>query len=152
MDLAPSNDPSQQMTPEISQQIQQRLSTMEHSLQRIREATGLDGSALNHPDKQDVFILNLQRAIQAAVQIATYEVLDNGLGVVYSIEDHFELLRENGYITTSLANRLKLLMVYYNIAAHEYHSINMNILRRILHEHYSDLEAFLNSIRSRYGM
>jgi hypothetical protein len=42
-----------------------KIAAIERCLKRIRETTGGDPARLEEIDRQDIFVLNLQRAIQA---------------------------------------------------------------------------------------
>lgn len=43
-----------------------KVATIQKCLERIRDVTALDPASLDDIDKQDIYVLNLQRAIQAS--------------------------------------------------------------------------------------
>ncbi len=54
-------------------------------LQRIREVTHLEADRLADINVQDIFVLNLQRAVQSAIDLAAHLVATEGLGLPTSI-------------------------------------------------------------------
>ncbi len=48
-----------------------KVAAIQKCLKRIRDVTGLDPDRLDDPDAQDIFVLNLQRAIQSTIDLAT---------------------------------------------------------------------------------
>jgi hypothetical protein len=51
-----------------------KVATVQRCLKRIKETSGLDPISLDNLDKQDIFVLNLQRAVQASIDLATHIV------------------------------------------------------------------------------
>ncbi|WP_337250322.1 HepT-like ribonuclease domain-containing protein [Acetomicrobium sp.] len=49
-----------------------KVATIQRCFDRIRDVTGLDPKSLEDIDKQDIFVLNLQRAIQACIDLAAH--------------------------------------------------------------------------------
>lgn len=49
-----------------------KTATIQRCLARIGEITGLDPTSLDDLDKQDIFVLNLQRAVKAAIDLAAH--------------------------------------------------------------------------------
>ena len=60
-----------------------KVATVQKCLRRIRETTGLEPQSLDDIDKEDIFVLNLQRAVQAVIDLATHIVASEGLGLRY---------------------------------------------------------------------
>jgi len=54
-----------------------KTGSIQRCLNRIKDVTSLEPASLEDQDKQDIFILNLQRAIQACIDLAAHVV---GLG------------------------------------------------------------------------
>ncbi len=69
-----------------------KVATIQRCLDRIRDVTGLDPESLEDIDKQDIFVLNLQRAIQACIDLAAHAVASEHLGLPESIRDNFVYL------------------------------------------------------------
>ncbi|MHB8829065.1 MAG: type VII toxin-antitoxin system HepT family RNase toxin [Syntrophales bacterium] len=111
-------------------------------LRRIRETTGGDPARLEEIDKQDIFVLNLQRAIQAAIDLAAHIVAAEGLGLPETVRENFVLLQKAGVLSTECGGKLEKMVGFRNIAIHNYQALDGAILRAILCEHLGDLEEF----------
>jgi len=95
---------------------------------------------------QDAFILNIERACQAAIDMAMHIVAKNHLGVPHSNSHAFDLLMIAGKIDSSMADSLKSIVGFRNIAVHEYQNINMDILKYVARDGYKDLVNFCRQL------
>ncbi len=77
-----------------------KVAAIQRCLKRIKETTRLDPNSIDDIDKQDIFILNLQRAVQAAIDLATHIVASEGLGLSDTIKDNFKFLKNAGIMNT----------------------------------------------------
>jgi len=66
-----------------------KVATIQRYLARIRDTTSLDPARLDDIDAQDIFILNLQRAIQASLDLAAHVVASEGLGLPERARESF---------------------------------------------------------------
>ena len=123
-----------------------KISTIKRCLNRIRETTNNDSDSLDNIDKQDIFVLNLQRCVQAVIDLATHIVASEGLGLPDTIKDNFRLLLEKGITDEELAVKMERMVGFRNIAVQNYQSIDKEILKSILREHLPDIEAFYDSV------
>lgn len=46
-----------------------KVATIQRCLLRINQVTGLDPERLDNQDVEDIFVLNLQRAVQTAIDL-----------------------------------------------------------------------------------
>ena len=90
--------------------------------------------------RQDAAILNIQRACEAALDMGHYLIRREKLGIPQSARDVFTLLEENGWIDKSLADSLKQMIGFHNIAVHECQNLQLTITIKIINEH---LDEFL---------
>lgn len=127
-----------------------KVSTIKRCLRRIKDVTNLSPDSLDDEDKQDIFILNLQRAVEAAIDIATHIVASDGLGVPSTTKENFELLREAGAIDDNLLKKMQSMVGFRNIAIHDYQSIDVDILKSILTKNLKDLEEFYTVVIETY--
>lgn len=51
-------------------------------------------------------------------------------------------MSENGLLTPELSKRLQAMVGFRNIAVHDYQSVNLVILQRIIENNMSDLKQF----------
>jgi len=123
-----------------------KVASIQRCLKRIKETTRLDAASLDDIDKQDIFILNLQRAIQSAIDLATHIIASEGLGLSDTIKDNFKLLKNAGILNEDLTKRMESMVGFRNIAIHDYQTIDKDILKSILVKNLRDLEDFYTII------
>ena len=117
--------------------------TIERCIKRIRAVYSSNPSALEKNfDMQDVIILNLQRACEAAIDMAVHVVREKKLGVPQASRDFFELLAQNGLLSAELNKRMQAMVGFRNIATHDYQKLNLAILRSIVEKNLDDFLAF----------
>lgn len=92
--------------------------------------------------RQDAAILNLQRACEAALDIANHLTRLHKLGIPQSARSAFQLLEQGGLIPGSLADAMKNMVGFRNIAVHDYQSLLLPITERIITQHLDEFLAF----------
>ena len=127
-----------------------KTATVQRCLKRIRETTGLKPESLEDIDKEDIFVLNLQRAIQAAIDLASHVIASDGLGLPNTIKENFEILELSGIVSPGTARQMKAMTGFRNIAIHDYRKIDRDILKSILKKNLQDLEIFYMEILRRF--
>lgn len=90
--------------------------------------------------RQDAAILNIQRACEAALDMGQHLIRREHLGVPQSPRDVFTLLAQSQRIDTALADSLKRMVGFRNIAVHDYQALQLPIMVAIIEKH---LEEFL---------
>jgi len=128
-----------------------KIGNIQRCLSRIEEVTGHDPGKLENIDIQDIFVLNLQRAIQSAIDLAAHVVAAENLGIPVTIRDNFLLLRDKRIITRALAESMSAMVGFRNIAVHEYEKIKVEVLKSILTKRLNDLEEFYRAILKHYN-
>jgi uncharacterized protein YutE (UPF0331/DUF86 family) len=123
-----------------------KVASIQKCLKRIKEVTGLKPGALDDINNQDIFVLNLQRAVQAAIDLAAHMIASEGLGLPDTIKDNFVRLEQAGIISIDLSKKMQSMAGFRNIAIHDYQAINVDILKTILVKHLKDLEEFYTGI------
>ena len=129
-----------------------KVATIQRCLKRIQATTDLDPERLDDIDKQDIFVLNLQRAVQAVIDLATHIVASEALGLPDTIKDNFHLLYEGKVIRKQLSEKMEGMVGFRNIAVHNYQSLNGEILKSILDKHLEDLEEFYVEVLEHFGL
>jgi uncharacterized protein YutE (UPF0331/DUF86 family) len=123
-----------------------KVAGIQRCLKRIRETTQLDPDSLDDIDNQDIFVLNLQRAVQAAVDLATHIVASEGLGLSDTIKGNFRLLQSAGVLPEGITKRMESMVGFRNIAIHDYQAIDKDVLKSILVKNLKDLEDFYTTV------
>lgn len=129
-----------------------KINSIQRSLIRIKEVTQLKPESLEILDVQEIVILNLQRAIQGAIDLAAHTIADEGWGVPRELRENFDLLSKNKMITNELTEKLRKMVGFRNIAVHEYESINIDVLKSILVYDLKVLEEFYMSVLRYYNL
>ena len=91
---------------------------------------------------QDSIVLNLQRACEAAIDLAMHLVRKHRLGIPQDSRDAFDLLVAAGKLEAPLAESLKRMVGFRNVAVHSYTRIDLAIVRAIIERHADDLLRF----------
>lgn len=86
----------------------------------------------------DALMLNVERACQAAIDMAMHVVAERHLGVPQSTADAFLLLERAGLVERPLATSLCGMVGFRNVAVHQYQDIDMGVLRWIVESGYED--------------
>jgi len=128
-----------------------KVATIHKCLDRIREVTDLDPKKLEDIDKQDIFVLNLQRAVQACIDLASHAVAAEALGLPEKVRDNFSILREKGVVDPELASKMEKMTGFRNIAVHNYQALDLDILKSILSNNLKDLEDFSSALLHYWG-
>jgi uncharacterized protein YutE (UPF0331/DUF86 family) len=118
-----------------------KAETIERCIKRIKEEyIGSEDQLSTNFTRQDSIILNIQRACEAAIDMATHVIRIKSLGIPQTSRDVFILLENAKIIPTDLSKRLQTMVGFRNIAVHNYTKLNMDIVRSIIE---NELDAFL---------
>jgi uncharacterized protein YutE (UPF0331/DUF86 family) len=129
-----------------------KIATIDRCLQRIADVRGQRRAALLPVDVEDIVLLNLQRAVQAAIDLAAHVVATEAYGLPASVADAFSLLEGQGVLDALLAERLRRMVGFRNILIHNYRALDPAIVETIIVRRLDDLRAFSARIVARYGL
>ena len=129
-----------------------KIATIDRCLQRIADVRGQRRAALLPVDVEDIVLLNLQRAVQAAIDLAAHVVATEAYGLPASVADAFSLLEGQGVLDALLAERLRRMVGFRNILIHNYRAVDPAIVETIIARRLDDLRAFSARIVERYGL
>lgn len=120
-----------------------KISIIERCLMRIKEVYDDNPDSLNDYIKQDSIILNIQRAVEACIDIAMYIVSAKKLGIPQNSRDAFEVLKHHDMIDDDMLIKLKSMIGFRNIAVHNYQKLNLDVLQKVIENHLGDFEEFI---------
>ena len=124
-----------------------KAAAIERCVARAREEYNIDSvSFATNFSRQDAAILNIQRACEAALAIGQHLIRREQLGVPQSARDVFELLAKGKWIESPLAESLKRMIGFRNIAIHEYQSLQLGITVKIITDHLDEFLQFTTEI------
>lgn len=126
-----------------------KIAIIERCLVRIKEEYDNNPENLNNYTKQDSIILNIQRACEAAIDLAMHIVSEKKLGIPQNSRDAFEVLERNKLIDSELMKKLRSMVGFRNIAVHNYQSVNLKVVEEIIEKHIDDLKIFTSIILSK---
>lgn len=122
-----------------------KAAIMERCIRRIREEYACDPD-LAQPTHVDAMTLNIERACQAAIDVAMHLVADRHLGVPQSSAESFDLLEKAGVIEPSLRHSLRAMTGFRNVAIHEYQALDLDILHYIAQQGVEDFVRFCRAL------
>ncbi|WP_374672746.1 DUF86 domain-containing protein [Acidovorax temperans] len=127
-----------------------KAATVERCVARAREEYAHDpaGFATNLT-RQDAAILNVQRACEAVLDMGQHLVRREGMGVPQSARDVFNLLAQGQWIDGEHAESLKRMVAFRNIAVHDYQSLVLPIVVKIITEHLDEFLLFTRQVLQR---
>ena len=123
-----------------------KISVIERCIKRIHEEFDNNPGNLTNYTKQDSIILNIQRACEASIDLAMHIVAERKLGLPQTSREGFDLLAKNNIINNDLAEKMKAMVGFRNIAVHDYQNLNLNILQSIIERRLSDFSEFSKAI------
>ena len=124
-----------------------KAATIERCVARAREEYVYNPvSFLTDHTRQDAAILNIQRACEASLDMGQHLIRREKLGVPQSARDVFALLAQGGRISTALAERLKHMVGFRNIAVHDYQAIQLPITVSIIQSHLDEFLQYSQAV------
>ena len=127
--------------------IEQKLESLRRCLLRIETKCPSDASVLvADVDLQDIVALNLSRAVQICVDIGAHMLAGMESLPPDTMGQTFDMLAQQGVLSSELATNLKKAVGFRNIAVHNYESINWNIVHSIVKNHLVDFSEFAKVI------
>jgi uncharacterized protein YutE (UPF0331/DUF86 family) len=129
-----------------------KVQTIERCIARVREVHGGDDRNLTcDQTRQDAIVLNIQRACEAAIDLAMHVVRRERLGLPQQTREAFELLHRAGHIDDVTRSRLSAMVGFRNIAVHDYSALNIEVVRSIVAKDLGDVGAFAEAMLRRFG-
>ena len=118
-----------------------KAATIERCVARAREEYQRDPASFAEDyTRQDAAVLNVQRACEAALDMGQYLIRRERLGVPQSARDVFNLLAQGDWLAVELADALKRMVGFRNIAVHDYQPLQLPITVKVITHH---LDEFL---------
>lgn len=123
------------------------LHSLEDNLRRIRHMNFTVDIILGDEDMQDLLDRRMQKAIEAAIDIAIHLASQLRLPSQEKASDVFKILAQNKIIDKQLAQRLKGAVGFRNILVHEYTEVDYHLAYSDLNSKLKDLEDFAYQIK-----
>ncbi len=126
-----------------------KLESLRRCIGRIVEKTPASSDVLaDDYDLQDIIVLNLERAVQACVDIGLHVVSEKEIPVPDTMARTFEALKQANILNETTAVRMIKAVGFRNTAVHAYQDIDWEIVYRIATEHLDDFRDFSRQIQA----
>ena len=124
-----------------------KAATIERCVARARQEYDKNPATF-HSDltRQDAAILNIQRACEASLDMAQHLVRRERLGVPQSARDSLTLLATAGWIDAPLADAMRRMVGFRNIAVHDYQNLQLPITVSIIEKHLDEFLRFSKAV------
>lgn len=123
-----------------------KAAIIERGVARAREEYAASDDFAHDFTRQDAAILNVQRAYEAAMDMGQYLVRRDKLGVPQSVRDVFTLLANAGWIDAALADGLKRMVGFRNIAVHQYQALVLPVVVAVITHELDDCLRFSQQV------
>lgn len=114
-----------------------KAAIIERCIRRIHEEYRLDPD-FKSTTHTDALTLNIERACQAAIDMAMHLVAQQHLGVPQSSAEAFRLLEKAGLLRKELTRSLEGMTGFRNVAIHEYQELDGTVLHWIAEDGWKD--------------
>ena len=129
-----------------------KYAIIQRCLVRIQEEyVGHEHELTTNFTRQDSIILNIQRASQAALDLANRVIRMKQISVPQESRESFSLLADRGFVQKELAESMMKMVGFRNIAVHEYQKLNPDILKAVIEKHVQDIERFAVAVMKTLG-
>ena len=93
-------------------------------------------------DKQDITVLNLQRACKLVLDMANHTIRIKKLGWPRESAESFTLLKEAGIIDAEMTKQLVGMVGFRNVVVHQYRNIDYQVVGNVVKDHADALIQF----------
>lgn len=123
-----------------------KLQMLARCVERVRSQNVSSAEELKSDlDKQEIVILNLQRAVQICVDVGSHVLLDHG-ATPETMADTFRKMGEKGLIPATCAENLVRAVAFRNIAVHQYDDLDPEVIFSVVANHLSDFAEFAKAV------
>jgi len=127
--------------------IERKVESLRRCLKRVSEKCPPSPEQLAQDiDAQDIVALNLTRAVQLCVDIATHLISASDVPPPDTMGRTFDVFAEIGCIDRELATRLKKAVGFRNIVIHNYNEVDWHIVHEIAKRHLDDFSDFAKAV------
>lgn len=133
--------------------IMAKLESLRRCVERLNDKTPASVELLlGDNDLQDIICLNLERAVQTCVDIASHILAGADVPAPASMAECFEDLRKLGMISPEIAMRMRKAVGFRNIAVHSYQEINWKVVYSIITTRLDDFVDFSRAVSRAAGL
>ena len=127
--------------------ISAKLESLRRCIRRIEDKTPATAEILlKDNDLQDIICVNLERAVQISVDLASHIIAESDTPAAGSMGESFEKLARLDLMTDELIARMKKAVGFRYIAVHAYQEINWKIVYSIITTGLSDFVVYAKAV------
>ena len=127
-----------------------KINIIKNCIKAIKSTVNDEVSNLNEFAVENIVVLNLQRACQAAIDMAQTTIAYKKLSLPNSYRAAFQILEKDKIISKSSAEAIAKMAGFRNIAVHDYTEINLEILKHIVKHHLQEFMKYSEEILNTY--
>ncbi len=129
--------------------LHEKIESIRLSLARIKSKQPFSADELaTNFDLQDIVSVNLQRAIQSCVDIATHILASNDAPAPRSMADSFDALVSAGRLSPELGKSLRRAIAFRKVLVHQYKTVDWRRVQGSLEKGTGELVAFCRQIET----
>lgn len=122
-----------------------KAAIIERSLRRMKEEYSFDPD-LKSFTHIDALVLNVERACQAAIDMAMHITAVHHLGIPQNSGDAFTILGKSNILTEDTVKKMISMTGFRNVAIHEYQALDMKVLHYISCEGWKAMAVFCSEV------
>lgn len=127
-----------------------KVATIERCVLRARDEYQKDPPTFATDfTRQDAAILNIQRACEAALDMGQHLIRKHKLGIPQSSRDVFALLATADFLPAELAEKMKKMVGFRNIAVHEYQRLQLAVTEYVITQRLDDFKLYCQLLISK---
>ena len=126
-----------------------KASNVRKTVAAIRLVNGSENDAVSDWIRMDATVLNLQRAVEALLDLANHLISANGWELPRDGRHAFSILSEHGVLAGADLALARAMVGFRNVAVHDYTALDPEIVRGIVRDRLSDLERLVDGLLAR---
>jgi uncharacterized protein YutE (UPF0331/DUF86 family) len=123
-----------------------KVAIIQRCIKRIQEVYANDPSHLQDYTKQDSIVLNIQRACEAAIDLAMHLISSQQWGIPQKSREAFEIVHANQVIDEQTMKKMQAMVGFRNIAVHDYQTLKIEVLEGIVERQLVDFNQYTAAI------
>ena len=127
--------------------ILRKLESLDRCIERLKskKPSDIETFRTDH-DLQDIIVLNLERAVQMCVDIASHIIAELEVRAPMTMSESFSQLHSARVISKETKERMQKSVSFRNIAVHEYQTIDWDVVYAILNFHIQDFNKYAKEV------
>ena len=120
-----------------------KLTSLQRCVARARDIRRLAGAQFRiEQNLQDAAVLNVIRACETAIDLASMIVRARALGIPTESREAFAILEREALITTPLSLSLRAMVGFRNLVVRQYRDVNIDVVESVIDRDLDDLLVF----------